>query len=54
MMRHKIGFYGDIWPIIPKLFQLPLLIWSTGFISKVKQNEPAKTDCQSEFDQTNT
>ena len=26
---HKICFYGEMWIIIPKLFQLPLLIWST-------------------------
>ena len=29
MMGHKICFYGEIWPIIPKLFLLPLLILST-------------------------
>ena len=30
MMGHKIGFYGEIWLIIPKLPLLPLLIWSTA------------------------
>ena len=29
MMSHKIGFCGEVWPIIPKLSLLPLLIWST-------------------------
>ena len=29
MMGHKIGFYGEILKIIPKLYLLPLLVWST-------------------------
>ena len=29
MMGHIICFNGKIWIIIPKLFLLPLLIWST-------------------------
>ena len=29
MRGHKRCFYGEIWKIIPKLFLLPLLIWST-------------------------
>ena len=28
MMGHKICFSGEIWPIIPKLSLLLLLIWS--------------------------
>ena len=28
MMGHKIGFYGEMWLIIPKLSLLPSL-WST-------------------------
>ena len=31
MMGHNICFKGVIWKIIPKLFHLHLLIWSTGF-----------------------
>ena len=30
MMGHKICFNGKIWKIIPELYLLPLLIWSTG------------------------
>ena len=31
MMGHKIGFYGEVPVIIPKLSLLiPLLVWSTG------------------------
>ena len=29
MMGRKICFYGEMWLIIPKLFLLTLLIWST-------------------------
>ena len=29
MMGHKICFCVEIWLIIPKLYLLPLLIWST-------------------------
>ena len=29
MMGHKIGFYGEILKITPKLYFLPLLVWST-------------------------
>ena len=29
MVGHKICFYGEIWLIIPKLFVVYLLIWST-------------------------
>ena len=32
MMGHNIHFKGVIWKIIPKLFLLPLLIFSTGAI----------------------
>ena len=30
MMGLKICFNGKIWRIIPKLSQIPILIWSTG------------------------
>ena len=33
MMGHKNVFYGEIWLLIPKLSLLPLLIWSTEFLS---------------------
>ena len=36
MMGHKICFYDEIWRIIPKLAQLPRLIWSTGVLSVKK------------------
>ena len=32
MIGHKICFYGVIWIIIPKLSQLPLLLWSTDYV----------------------
>ena len=31
-MGHKIGFYGELRLIIPKLSLLPILDWSTGLI----------------------
>ena len=41
MKVHKIGFYGEIWKIIPKLSQLPFLIWNTELtpIEKNGKNE---------------
>ena len=35
MMGHKIGFYREIWIIIPKLSLLPLLIWSTAEVFSI-------------------
>ena len=32
MVGHKICFYGEILLIIPKLYLLPLLIWSTAWV----------------------
>ena len=32
MMGHNICFYGKIGIIIPKLYLLPILIWSSGAI----------------------
>ena len=29
MVDHKICFYEEIWPIIPKLSLIPFLIWSS-------------------------
>ena len=42
-MGHNIYFKGGIWKTIPKLFFLPLLIWSTDLIvnSLVKDFDPA-------------
>ena len=31
-MGHNIGFKGEIWKLIPKLFFLPLLIWSSDTV----------------------
>ena len=35
MKGNKIGFYEEIWKIIPELSLLPLLIWSTDRRSRV-------------------
>ena len=38
MMGHKICFYEKICLMIPKLSQLPLLIWSTDDINIIQPN----------------
>ena len=41
MKGHKICFYGEIWKIIPKLFQKPLLIWITAWSISIHINKVA-------------
>ena len=36
MMGDKIGFYGEMWLIIPKLSLLPLRIWSIELVSELE------------------
>ena len=44
MVGHKICFYGEIWLIIPKLFLLPFLIWSTAIGTAVQRSMQFETE----------
>ena len=38
MMDHNIRFKGVIWKIIPKLYVLPLFIWSIGPTCQIRKS----------------
>ena len=49
MRGHNIGFYAEIWEIIPKLFLLPSLIWSTVQYNPRYRDSNARTNTVDPF-----